>query len=510
LAVTEEEMITVSIREDIRRAYFIEHKSIREIAKEQGHSRKTVRKAIESAEIGQYTQKEQRDSPVLGAYKGQIDQFLDKNEKMPRKQRYTTHKIFEQVQSAGYSGSESGVRSYIAQKRSEKRRPQRYLPLEFDPGMDAQADWGEAVASIAGKLETVQIFVLRLNYSRRSFVTAFPFQKQEAFFEGHVRGFHFMGGVPHRIAYDNLKTAVYEILQGHTRIEQERFVIFRSHYLFESHYCTPGQGHEKGGVEHEIGFSRRNFMVPIPDVASYEELNAHLLACCIADDLRQVDGQEVTIGQAWEMEKPYLLPLAERDYDCCVNKPVSLTPYSQVEFETNRYSVPAENRYQKLVLKAYPFRIKILYGSDILAVHPRCYGRNQEIYDPLHYLPLLEKRPGAFEHAKPIRRWRKQWPPVYEELLARLKMEGKENAGIREFVQVLRLHQDYPADLVEQAVAQALKYGSIHVEGVKLCLHQVLNPAQHIPSLSLSQPLPLFQLGGQPVDLHCYEQLLRG
>jgi len=503
-------MISVNDRECIRRAYFAKHKSIREIARELGHSRKTVRKALESAEPDQYTLQEQRPAPILGSYKELIDQLLDQSQKMPRKQRYTTHKIYEHIRAAGYTGSESGVLGYIAQKRKEKKRPQRYIPLEFDPGMDAQVDWGEAVANIAGKLMTVQVFVIRLNYSRRAFVMAFPAQKQEAFFEGHVRGFHYFGGVPHRIAYDNLKAAVQEILQGHTRKEQERFVIFRSHYLFESHFCTPGQGHEKGGVEHEVGFSRRNYLVPIPEVASFEELNAHLLACCLADDLRQVDGQAVTIGQAWEMEKSYLMPLQERDFDCCVNKPVSLTPYSQVEFETNSYSVPADQGHPKLVLKAYPFRIEILYGNEVLAKHPRCYDRHQEVFDPLHYLPLLEQRPGAFDHAKPIRRWRKQWSPVYEQLLAALKEENP-NGGVREFVRVLKLHQEYPAELVEQAITQSLKFGCIHVDGVKLCLHQIQYPAVPIPPLQhSSNQAYLFQVGSQPLDLHRYEQLLRG
>ncbi len=503
-------MISVNNRERIRRAYFVENKSIREIARELGHSRKTVRKALESADPGQYTVKEPRLAPVLGPYKELVDRLLAENQKLPRKQRYTTHKIYEQVRKAGYTGSESGVRSYIAQHQREKKHPAVFIPLEFDPGMDAQVDWGEAMAILAGQRMTVQFFVMRLNYSRKAFVMAFPAQKQEAFFEGHVCAFHHFGGVVRRIAYDNLKAAVQEVLQGHTRKEQERFVIFRSHYLFESHFCTPGQGHEKGGVEHEVGFARRNFMVPLPEAASFEELNADLLACCLADGQRTVDGQAVTIGQAWEIEKPSLMPLPEKDFECCVNKPVSLMPYSQVEFETNRYSVPADNLHSKLVLKAYPFRVKILHGNDVLAEHPRSYARNQEIFDPLHYLPLLEQRPGAFEHAKPIRRWRKQWPAVYEQLLARLKVENRDGRGIREFVQILKLHQEYPAELVEQAVTQALQFGCIHADGVRLCLHQRLHPTQAIPPLNLVGQPQLFQASSQPVDLHCYEQLLGG
>ena len=217
--------------------------------------------------------------------------MLAENEKLPPKQRYTGHTIFKELGKAGYQGSESTVRRYIAQRRREKRRPKVYLPLEFDPGTDAQVDWGEAVVEIAGERVTVQVFYMRLCYSRKLFMMAFPAQKQEAFFEGHVQAFHHFRGVPHRITYDNLKAAVQKILEGHTRQEQQAFIAFRSHYLFESHFCTPGQGNEKGGVEHSVGFGRRNFLVPIPQVASFAELNALLLARCQEDDARQVDGQ---------------------------------------------------------------------------------------------------------------------------------------------------------------------------------------------------------------------------
>ena len=123
----------------------------------------------------------------------------------------------------------------------------------------------------------VQFFVMRLNYSRVRFVKAYPFQKQEAFLEAHEFGFHFNGGVPHRITYDNLKTAVFKILEGHNRQEQEAFKAFRSYYLFDSRYCTPAQGHEKGGVESDVGYAQRNFFSPIPRVNSYEELESTLV-----------------------------------------------------------------------------------------------------------------------------------------------------------------------------------------------------------------------------------------
>jgi transposase len=187
-------MISVEKREQIRRAYFIENKTMRAIAKELHCSRDTVKKAIASPEGEPYTLTKERPAPVLGPYTARIDELLTESERMPRKQRYTGHKIYELIEADGYTGSESGVRRYIGQRRREKRRPKVYLPLEFDPGCDAQGDWGEAVAIIAGKQVTVQVFTLRLNYSRKLFVRAYPTQRQECFFDAHVQAFHCFSG----------------------------------------------------------------------------------------------------------------------------------------------------------------------------------------------------------------------------------------------------------------------------------------------------------------------------
>jgi transposase len=405
--IAEEEMISVDDRERIRRAYFLEHKSIRKIAKELKHSRDMVKEAIESAEPGEYTLQQPRPAPVLGSYLPHIDELLAESERLPRKQRYTGHKIYEQLQKEGYTGSESGVRRYIGQRRREGKKRPVYIPLEFDPGIDGQVDWGEAEAIIAEEPLTVHLFLMRLCYSRKLFVRAFPGEKQEAFFEGHELAFHHFSGIPHRLTYDNLKTAVKRILEGRNRHrkgsgtpqEQDKFTAFRSHYLFQSRFCTPGQGHEKGRVEDGVGFARRNFLVPPPRVDSFEQLNDHLLASCLADDQRRIDRQPVTIGEAWAQEKAQLLLLPKHDFDLGIPHSVVLNGYSQVEFETNRYSVPAEQAYRNLVLKAYPFRVDILFSKEVIASHPRCYGHKQDILDPLHYLPLLEQRPGAFEPA---------------------------------------------------------------------------------------------------------------
>lgn len=237
-------MIKVNKIEQIRRAYHIEGKSMRQIEREQHHSWRTIKKALVKAEASSYTLKEAREAPVLGVYKVRIKELLAQNEQLPRKQRLTGHRIFKLVRDEGYRGSESGVLVYLWQLRQAKQSVKVFLPLEFEPGQDGQVDWGEAEVILAGEQVTVEIFVMRLCYSRKIFVMAFPSQKQECFWAGHVAAFDYFGGLPQRLTYDNLKTAVKKILLGHERQEQDSFIVFRSHYLFESYYCTPGAGHD--------------------------------------------------------------------------------------------------------------------------------------------------------------------------------------------------------------------------------------------------------------------------
>jgi hypothetical protein len=388
------------------------------------------------------------------------------------------------------------------------RRPDAYLPLEFDPGQDAQMDWGEATVEVAGKKQIVQIFVMRLNHSRAHFVMAFPFQKQEAFFEGHIQAFRFFGGVPRRITYDNLKTAVYRILEGRNRQEQEAFIAFRSYYLFESNYCTPGEGHEKGGVESSVGYVRRNFLTPMPKAGDFAELNEHLEKECQQDTQRRMRGQEKTIAVRWEDEKAQLLPLPVTDYPACVSRPVKANPYSQVVFETNRYSVPTEYVGRQLVLRAYPFRVEILFLDKVIAGHERCFERERDILDPLHYLGLLSQRPGAFEYAVPIRRWRKTWPPVYETLLGTLQERWPDGRGLREFIAILKLHREHPTQEVEQAIRACLKHGTPYLDSIRLQLRCKREAKPLANPLDPADCPQRGSIGEQPVRLGQYNRLL--
>jgi transposase len=503
-------MRTVDDYEAIRRAYFLDGLSIREIARNLHHSRRLIRKAIAQAEPDGYKLTKPRPAPVLAPYKPKIEELLDQSDKLPRKQRYTAHKIYLLLKKAGYQGSEGGVHNYVCQRRKIRKKRQAYLPLEFDPGQDSQVDWAEAWVDMAGKRVKVELFILRLNYSKARFVMAFPFQKQEAFFEGHIQAFQFFGGVPRRITYDNLKTAVYRVLEGHNRKEQEAFKAFRSHYLFESHYCNVGQGHEKGGVESDVGYAQRNFCSPIPQVQNFEELNAQLHQACLEDLHRKVRGQHAPVAELWQAEKPLLLPLHGPDYRACTTHVAKVNPYSQVVFETNRYSVPVAYVGRQLVLRAYPFRIEVLSLEEIVATHQRSFERERDILDPLHYLDLLAQRPGAFEHALPLRQWRKTWPRDYERLREELLERLPGGEGVREFIAILKLHQVYPAQQVAQAIRAALELGAAHLDGVQMCLRESQPQLFSLASQAWLPRPELAEIGCQPVNLEQYNQLLGG
>lgn len=349
-------MMTVELHDKIRQLFHNDQLSARQVAQQLGISRNTVAKALKAELAPTYLLQKPRPSPKLGDFKLRIDQLLGENRRLPRKQRYTSHRIYETIQLEGYTGSYSSVNLYAVEWRKDNRPPKLFIPLAFEPGQDAQVDWGEAEATIAGVRQTVQVFVMWLAFSRRLFVMAFPSQKQESFFLGHVLGFQFFGGVPHRISYDNLSAAVKILTEGRIREENRSFVAFRSYYLFESHFCTPGQGHEKGGVEGSVGFSRRNFMVPIPQAASFDELNAYLLERCLANDGRLVSGQPHPIGRMWEQERNLLTPLPARPFECCVSREATLNGYSQVLLKQTgtayQWNRPGANWSSRLILSA--------------------------------------------------------------------------------------------------------------------------------------------------------------
>jgi transposase len=522
-------MNTVEEIAQIRHAYYNEGKKIRQIAREQHRSRATIRRALGQAEIKKYVLRRQKAAPVLDEWKPKIDGMLIESDGMPRKQRYTGQKIYDLLKADGYGGCITSVRNYVAQKRPHKGKQQDvFLPLAFDPGKNSQLDWGEAVVKMNGERVTVQVLDVRLCYSRASFVCAYPTQRQEALFDGHVRAMHFFGGVTETTAYDNMATVVIlgrrdEALNPETsrgrrsRREQELFTAFRSAYLFKSRFCTPGQGHEKGQVEHSVGYTRRNFMVPMLEAQSFDDLNEQLLQACLKDQQRTVSGQNMSIFEALQIERQHLRPLPDHDYLCCITRQATVNGYGQITFESNRYSLPVnEIRRMKtrvVTVRAFAFKIEVLIPEEarIIASHPRCYQQHQDICEPQHYLPLLLQRPGAFEHARPMRQWRAIWPAAYDTLYERLCEGRPDGSGVREFLRVLGLHETYAAADIEQAVKQALACGSAHFEGVKLCLHRLQHPEQTITLLPAAQQprLPSLEWAGvKAADLQRYDLLL--
>jgi transposase len=460
-------MIQVDEKELIRRAYLLEGKSQRQIAKERHHSRRTVALAVSDPGTATYRMIVSRSAPVLDVVKPQIDAWLQADLTAPKKQRHTAHRVFTRlVAEHHFNGAESTVRRYVCARRAELERPAAFLLLTYAPGLDAQCDFGEAEIVLAGQPTTVQLFCLRLCYSKAAFVYAFPHQRQEAFLEGHQRAFEFLGGVPHHIWYDNLKTAVQKVLRGHHRDEQHAFTIFRSHHLFESRFCNPGEGHEKGLVENLVGYARRNFLVPVPEVATLSELNAALLTRCRAEADRRLQGETQTIGALWAVERAAFLPLPTHPYICCRTVPARVNRYSLITFETNRYSVPAEYVGRQVLIKAFVDRVEIVCNERRLATHVRCYERERDVLISAHYLRLILERPAAWEYAQVIQEWRARWPAVYDTYLAALRTQLPEPQGIREFVRILMFQETVGAAHLAAALTWALRERCYSCEGV--------------------------------------------
>jgi hypothetical protein len=334
---------------------------------------------------------------------------------------------------------------------------------------------------------------------------AFPHQQQEAFLAGHQEAFAFFGGVPRNLWYDNLAQAVRPRLVGRKPQEQETFIAFRSHYLFQSRFCTPAEAHEKGLVEGLVGYARRNFLVPVPEVSSYQELNTLLRERCLAEARRRLRGERYTMGELWDQERPQLLPLPERPFPCCRTLPVRPNRLGLVTFQTNRYSVPVACAHHSLFLRAFVDRVEVTDGGKTVAIHPRCYEREQDILDPLHYLPLLRERPGALDHAKPLKTW--PHPPVLDQYLAALRQQLPQRAATLEFLKVLEFCGRYSLAQVAQGVEQALAARSLSADTVAYFLNtggRVMEP-----------PIPMAMAGApacpqvQDRDLSQYDRLLR-
>lgn len=495
-------MLNVGQKEQIRRDYFIEGKSIRQIARERHHDRRTVRAAIRDAGSSHYNLTEPRARPVLGPFVAIIDEWLARDQLSPPKQRHTSRRIYHRlVEEKGYKGGESTVRDYVSKHRN---RPHPvFIPLSYEPGIDAQVDFGEAMVIMKGRPLTVQLFVGRLCFSKIPFLTASPNQQQEALFEGHDKAFDFFGGVSHTVWYDRMSQAVKKALPGHRPEEQETFIAFRSHYLYESRFCNPREAHEKGLVENLVGYARRNYMVPVPEVDSFQELNDLLRRRCLAESGRRLRGETETIGEMWDQERSHLLTLPAHPFPCCRTVPVRPNRFSMVTFQTNRYSVPTECDAKLLLLRAFVDQVEITDGTRVVAIHERCYGREQDVLDVFHYLSLLKQRPGAFDHAKPLRMW--THPPALDHYLVRLRERLPHRAATMEFLNVMELCVTHSLDEVAAAVEKAMISGSLGSGTVAYLLRANRSPQEPAAVLASAPACPPVQ----DRDLSQYDRFIR-
>ncbi len=468
----------------IRTAARVYQKSIRQIARETGHTRKTIRKVLAGWEP-KYRRRQEPAARVMDAIAPIIDGWLRADHDAPTKQRHTAHRIWTRlVDEYGFTGAESTVRRWVREHKVQLgwSPVTAVLPLDPEIAQEAEVDWGVAWVRMAGQDRQVRLFCMRSRYSGLAFVRAYPAERQEMFLDGHLRAFTFYGGVFPILVYDNLTTAVRRILQGKARIEQEQFVTFRSYYTFQARFCNPAQGREKGGVEGLVGFARRNFLVPIPEVKDFDELNERLLSRCLAQGSRCIGGRDDrrTIAQRHQAEQPRLLPLPDRPFENTKVLAVRISPYQTAQVERNRYSVPTAYVSRWLWAHVGCDRVALYADARQVATHPRRFGIGQWQLDPLHYLDVLEQRVGAFEAARPIRAWRPSWPAQYERMLEGLRRRHGESHGTREFVRILKLHRDVPAARLADAVAEALRLQTYSLEAVRhllRCQEPVVDPA---------------------------------
>jgi transposase len=452
----------VEIYGRVRRAVRVEGRSQRAVAREFGLSRDTVRKMLEFAVPPGYQRQQPIKRPKLGPWIGVIDAILADDKQRPTKQRHTAKRIFDRLREEHqFTGGYTIVKDYV--RGEEVRTREMFVPLTHAPG-EAQADFGEALVVIAGVEQKAHYLAMDLPHSDDCFVVAFPAETTEAFLEGHVQAFAYFGGVPKRILYDNTKIAVARILGGEERQRTRAFSELQSYYLFADKFGRPARGNDKGKVEGIVGYLRRNFMVPIPRANSWAELNAQLAERCRKRRERRLRGHQETIGERFERDLAAMLPLPEAPYEACEKISTRVSSLSLVRYRTNDYSVPSEYGHREVWLKGYVHEVVIACGSEVIAKHGRSYERETVVFDPLHYLALLEQKTRALDQAAPLVGW--QLPECFAHLRRLLEARLKKH-GSREYVQVLRLMENFALEEVTYAVEQALKLGAISFDAVR-------------------------------------------
>jgi transposase len=496
----------------------VEGHTQREAARHFHMSRNTVAKLLAEPAEGadrRYQRRQPRSAPVSEVALPHIRGWLKENEWLQRwkpKQQWTAKRMWLELRRMNLPAGESTGRQLVRRERErtqQERRP-TYVPLEFGPGERAEFDFGEAAVEIAGQMRSLPFLVGRLRFSGAMFLQVFPTQRQEAFLLGQQHAFEFWGGVPRSAVYDNLKAAVAQILEGHSRGEHERFLHFRSVYRFEALFANVRSGWEKGSVENLVGYARRTYLVPIPQVASLAELpalNVALQTRCREDQERIMAGQTASIAERLVVEQAYLGPLPEHAPDVGLAREVVARSTGQVRFEGNVYSVPIQYAYRRLVLKADPFHVRLYADDALVATHPRSYAKGELIEDWRHYVRVLLEKPFAVPFACALRRalangdLPAHWDRLRQDLVARRR------DGNREYARILELAAAHALADVDGALLLAAERPDWNADTVRHVLDWLQDASAPVAPLDAGR-YPAYQLALPSPDLERYNRLL--
>ena len=497
-------MLVVETIARIRRDHLVKGVPIKKLARDLRVSKNTIRKVVRSDATSHTYERKIQPMPKLGPWVEELERQLEANEKRKRRDRLSLLRIHEDLAALGYKGGYDAVRRYAKAWRRRRRLlapSQAYVPLSFDPGEAYQFDWSHEYARLAGATTRVKAAHMRLCYSRMQLVQIFPREGQEMVFEAHERSFRFFGGACRRGIYDNMKTAVTTVFVGKKRDYNRRFQAMCSHHLVEPVACTPGAGWEKGQVEKQVGDVRGRLFVPIPRGRSYAEINAWLMDRCIEDAKKRphptIPGK--TVWQVFQEERPFLIAYRGPFDGFHATNGASVSKTCLVRFDNNQYSVEARAVGQPVDVRAYADRIVIRQDGETVAEHPRSFGRGEIAYEPWHYVPILERKPGALRNGAPFKDWK--LPDALGRL--RTRLAGHDD-GDRQFVRILAAVQEDGLEAVEAACAEALDCGTCSADVVLNILARSRQPA---PPADIPTPESL-QLRHQPVaDCQRYDSL---
>ena len=462
----------------IRREFFIRGRSIKEIVRDLHVSRNTVRKVVRTGRTAFEYEREVQPMPKLGQWRADLDELLAGNDSKAARERLTMIRVFEELRSRGYAGGYDAVRRYARGWKRERVAvtAAAHVPLSFDPGEAYQFDWSHEIVLINGTTVTIKVAHVRLCHSRMLYVRAYPRESQEMVFDAHDKAFAFFEGTCRRGIYDNMKTAVETVLVGKERQYNRRFQQMCAHYLVDPVACTPASGWEKGQVENQVGLVRERFFTPRLRVKSFEELNGWLLDQCIAfaKGHPHPENKETTVWQSFEVERPSLVPYVGA-FDGFHAVPVSVSKTCLIRFDNNRYSVMASAVGRPVEVRAYAERIELRQGGHVVGEHARRFGRNETVFEPWHYVPVLARKPGALRNGAPFKDW--VLPPAFERV--RRKLAGADD-GDRQMVALLTAAMDDGLDAVEAACLEALEAGVHSADVVLNILARRREPARVI------------------------------